>query len=131
MKLRLITLLSIFVFVATVATAQTPQQEVNLNDMTFVRQSFVRNFYNSQKVMSQINMDGTDLFLKNSANIIIERSTIVPKLSQEGRTLRIGADKEGASATLRVGAFHPYLCYEAEFSALIENDEAGITFYPN
>ena len=131
MKLRLITLLSIFVFVATVATAQTPQQEVNLNDMTFVRQSFVRNFYNSQKVMSQINMEGTDLFLKNSANIIIERSTIAPKLSQEGRTLRIGADKEGASATLRVGAFHPYLCYEATFGEVDKTDVVGITFYPN
>ena len=54
------------------AVAQKPQQSVKLEDMTFVRQSFVRNFYNSSKVMSQINMEGTNLFLPNSANIIIE-----------------------------------------------------------
>ena len=70
MKLRLTTLLSLVAFFAISASAQTPQREVNLNDMTFVRQSFVRNFYNSQKVMSQINMEGTELFLKNSANIV-------------------------------------------------------------
>ena len=30
--------------------AQTPQDEVSLTDMTFVRQSFIRNFYNLRKV---------------------------------------------------------------------------------
>ena len=131
MKLKLITLLSLGLFFAISASAQTPRNEVNLNEMTFVRQSFVRNFYNSQKVMSQINMEGTDLFLKNSANIIIEHATTAPKLVQEGRTLHIGAEKEGASATLRVGAFHPYLCYDATFSDIDKNEAVGIVFYPN
>ena len=101
--------------------------EVDLTKMTFVRQSFVRNFYTSQKVMSQINMEGTDLFLPNSANLIVEGT---PSLKQSGRTLGISTE-QGSASTIRVGAFHPYLCYEAEFSALSENEEAGITFYPN
>ena len=107
--------------------AQKPIAEVDLTKMTFVRQSFVRNFYTSQKVMSQINMAGTDLFLPNSANLIVEGT---PSLEQSGRTLDISTEQDSAS-TIRVGAFHPYLCYEAEFSALSENEEAGITFYPN
>lgn len=131
MKLKLTTLFSLFAILAISASAQTPQNEVNLNEMTFVRQSFVRNFYNSQKVMSQINMEGTDLFLKNSANIVVEHSTIAPKLTQDGRTLLIGAGKDGTSATLRVGAFHPYLCYDATFSGVDKNEEVGIIFYPN
>lgn len=131
MKLRLTTLLSLVAFLAISASAQTPQREVNLNDMTFVRQSFVRNFYNSQKVMSQINMEGTELFLKNSANIVIERSTVAPKLTQDGRTLLIGAGNEGSSAILRVGAFHPYLGYEVTFSEVGKGEVVGIAFYPN
>ena len=59
-------------FLSANISAQTPQKSVNLEDMTFVRQSFVRNFYSSNKIMSQINMEGTDLFLPNSANLIIE-----------------------------------------------------------
>lgn len=131
MKLRLTTLLSLVAFLAISASAQTPQREVNLNDMTFVRQSFVRNFYNSQKVMSQINMEGTELFLKNSANIVVERSTVAPKLTQEGRTLLVEAGNEGSSAILRVGAFHPYLGYEVTFSEVGKGEVVGIAFYPN
>ena len=131
MKLRLTTLLSLVAFLAISASAQTPQREVNLNDITFVRQSFVRNFYNSQKVMSQINMEGTELFLKNSANIIIERSEVAPKLTQDGRTLLVEAGNESASAILRVGAFHPYLGYEVTFSEVGKGEVGGIAFYPN
>ena len=131
MKLRLTTLLSLVAFLAISASAQTPQREVNLNDMTFVRQSFVRNFYNSQKVMSQINMEGTELFLKNSANIIIERSEVAPKLTQDGRTLLVEAGNESSSAILRVGAFHPYLGYEVTFSEVGKGEVVGIAFYPN
>ena len=105
--------------------AQCPMAEVNLSDMTFVRQSFVRNFYSSHKVMSQINMEGTDLFLPNSANLIIEGE---PTLTQQGRTLHIAS---AAASTIRVGAFHPYLCYEATLSDLQNTEEAGIVFYPN
>ena len=106
--------------------AQKPMAEVDLTKMTFIRQSFVRNFYTSQKVMSQINMEGTNLFLPNSANLIVEGT---PTLTQHGRTLNIATEQ--GPATIRVGAFHPYLCYEAEFSELNNGDEAGITFYPN
>ena len=131
MKLRRFVTLLLIVSAVFSASAQRPANEVNLNDITFVRQSFVRNFYNSQKVMSQINMEGTDLFLKNSANIIVEHATSAPELVQKGRTLHIGASKEGTSATLRVGAFHPYLCYDAMFGNLDKNEEVGIIFYPN
>ena len=131
MKLRRFVTLLLIVSAVFSASAQRPANEVNLNDITFVRQSFVRNFYNSQKVMSQINMEGTDLFLKNSANIVVEHATSAPELVQEGRTLHIGASKEDTSATLRVGAFHPYLCYDAIFDNLDKNEEVGIIFYPN
>ena len=131
MNFRTIPLLALLCFAAVSVSAQTPQNSVNLNEITFVRQSFVRNFYSSQKVMSQINMEGTDLFLKNSANLVIEHSKVAPTLTQDGRTLHIGAGKEGASATIRVGAFHPYLCYEATFSAIDKSEEVGIIFYPN
>ena len=89
MKLKPLFLISALFLTAAIVTAQTPQGSVNLNEMTFVRQSFVRNFYNSQKVMSQINMEGTDLFLKNSANIVVEHSAGAPKLVQDGRTLKL------------------------------------------
>jgi hypothetical protein len=118
--------------ITSYALAQKPQQSVTLEEMTFVRQSFVRNFYNLSKVMSQINMEGTNLFLPNSANIIVEnRGQALPTLKQEGRKLLISSDKTDAAATLRVGAFHPYLCYEAEFESLDSQDMAGIEFYPN
>ena len=123
MRRNLITLIAL-VWCACVM-AQRPTAHVNLHDMTFVRQSFVRNFYSSHKIMSQINMEGTDLFLPNSANLIVEGE---PTLSQQGRTLNI-ASKE--ASTIRVGAFHPYLCYEAILSDIQSGDEAGITFYPN
>ena len=115
------------------ASAQKPQQSVKLEDMTFVRQSFVRNFYTSNKIMSQINMEGTNLFLANSANIIVENRGITntPAIKQQGRTLRITSTDAAGAATLRVGAFHPYLCYEVEFAEMDSNDAAGIEFYPN
>lgn len=113
------------------AMAQRPMTEVDLTQMTFVRQSFVRNFYTSQKVMSQINMQGTDLFLPNSANLIVESIGPTPTLRQEGSRLDITAESEASQTTIRVGAFHPYLCYEVQFSALDGSDGAGIEFYPN
>lgn len=110
--------------------AQTPQTEVDLSSMTFVRQAFERNFYNLRKVVSQINMEGTNLMLPNSANLIVENAAFAPTLTQIGRTLDISTE-QGSASTIRVGAFHPYLCYEAEFSALNNDEEAGIIFYPN
>ena len=131
MKRILLTIVAL-IGITSYALAQKPQQSVTLEEMTFVRQSFVRNFYNSSKVMSQINMEGTNLFLPNSANIIVEnRGQASPTLKQEGRKLLISSDKTDAAATLRVGAFHPYLCYEAEFESLDSQDMAGIEFYPN
>ena len=120
-------------FLSANISAQTPQKSVNLEDMTFVRQSFVRNFYSSNKIMSQINMEGTDLFLPNSANLIIENrgSADLPTFKQNGRTLDITSAQEASAATIRVGAFHPYLCYEVRFSDMNTGDTAGIEFYPN
>ncbi len=110
--------------------AQKPQAEVDLATMTFVRQAFERNFYNLRKVVSQINMEGTNLVLPNSANLVVENATHAPTLKQNGRTLEISAE-QGTASTIRVGAFHPYLCYEASFSAINSGEEAGIIFYPN
>ena len=112
------------------AMAQRPAMEVDLAKMTFVRQSFVRNFYTSNKVMSQINLEGTDLFLPNSANLIVESKNGAPTLTQQGRELKISSE-QASESVIRVGAFHPYLCYEAVIGGLGENEEAGIAFYPN
>ena len=103
-----------------------PADSLSLTSMTFVRQSFARNFYNSSKVMSSINMDGARLFLPDAA------STEAVTMRQEGRTLLLGtpADRRAAS-TLRVGAFHPYLCYEARFSGVDDGETAGIDFAAN
>ena len=114
MKRNIYTIITaLLVSIISPVAAQTPEKEVKLGDMTFVRQSFVRNFYTSAKVMSQINMEGTNLFLQNSANIIIESHDAQPQLKQMGRKLHIMAKDSTVDATLRVGAFHPYLCYEA------------------
>ena len=132
MKRFLLTTLAILGIISF-SQAQKPQQSVKLEDMTFVRQSFVRNFYTSNKVMSQINMEGTNLFLPNSANIIIEgRGTAaLPQIKQQGRRLLVASAEAKEAATLRVGAFHPYLCYEAQFAELDPTDAAGIEFYAN
>ena len=132
MKRFLLTTLAILGIISF-SQAQKPQQSVKLEDMTFVRQSFVRNFYTSNKVMSQINMEGTNLFLHNSANIIIENrgTAALPQIKQQGRTLLVVSDEANEAATLRVGAFHPYLCYEAQFAELDPTDAAGIEFYAN
>lgn len=128
----------IFATIATLVTttavlAQQPKESVKLEDMTFIRQSFVRNFYTSNKVMSQINMEGTNLFLPNSANIIVEKrgTATTPTLKQQGRALHISSVDTTSAATLRVGAFHPYLCYEVQFADMDSGDVAGIEFYPN
>ncbi|MBO5984213.1 MAG: hypothetical protein J6P90_04230, partial [Rikenellaceae bacterium] len=81
MKRTLLTAIALLWGVCSMA--QRPMEEVNLSDMTFVRQSFVRNFYTSHKVMSQINMEGTDLFLPNSANLIVESKNGEPTLTQK------------------------------------------------
>ena len=113
------------------AAAQTPATEVSLTDMTFVRQSFIRNFYNLRKIVSQINMEGTDLMLDNSANLIIENSLSQPQLKQQGRTLDISATQGDVNSIIRVGAFHPYFTYEVAIADLDPNDETGVAFYPN
>ena len=128
MKRIFITLL--FAVCSLPLVAQTPQAEVELTTMTFVRQAFERNFYNLRKVVSHLNMEGANLMLPNSANLIVESNGNTPTLTQNGRTLDISAE-QGTASTIRVGAFHPYLCYEAEFSALGNGEEAGIIFYPN
>lgn len=118
----------------SVAVAQQPADSVSLTSMTFVRQSFVRNFYNSSKVMSRINMDGTRLFLPDAANIVVMDgdSARAVSMRQEGRTLVLGSTADDWSAsTLRVGAFHPYLCYEARFSGIEGDERIGIDFTDN
>lgn len=111
--------------------AQTPQDEVSLTDMTFVRQSFIRNFYNLRKVVSQINMEGTNLQLASAANLIVENDKSAATLKQEGRTLNISASEGDVASTIRVGAFHPYFTYEVSVADIDAGEQAGINFYPN
>ena len=111
--------------------AQKPQDEVSLTDLTFIRQSFIRNFYNLRKVVSQINMEGTNLQLEHSANLVIENHQSVAVVKQSGRTLRISAPDQAIASTVRVGAFHPYFTYEVTLSDIDTDEEAGINFYPN
>ena len=87
MKRTILTLLALICSLPL--AAQRPQAEVDLRQMTFVRQSFVRNFYNLRKVVSQINMEGTELMLPNSANLVVESKGEAPMLKQKGRTLEI------------------------------------------
>lgn len=122
--MRRLTICGLLILCAAAASAQTPCNEVNLEEMTFVRQSFVRNFYNCSKVMSSINMDGTDLFLDNAANLIVEGDAV---LSQQGGRLLFRSESS-TDTRVRVGTFHPYLCYEAEFADVTVGDGAGITF---
>lgn len=107
--------------------AQTPSESVDLQDITFVRQNFDRNFYSDKIVTSRINLQGTDLFLENSANLVLEGKRPA-KLSQTGGRLDILSDSE---TVIRVGAFHPYWCYEVDFKDLALNSEAGICFWAN
>ena len=106
--------------------AQTPADKLDLSELTFVRQGFCRNFYNSSKVMSSLNMDGTDLYLPNSANLILSGEDPVAPV-QKGNTLTFN----GGRTVVRVGAFHPYLCYEASFSAVSAGAGVGISFTEN
>ena len=108
-------------------SGQTPVSELNLSDVTFVRQSFCRNFYNENKVMSRINMEGTDLFLKNAANLVVAADS-GDALKQDGNTLVF---KGAGTTTVRVGAFHPYLCYETSFSSVPAGAGVGMCFTEN
>lgn len=126
------TVRAIVFLVSCAASAQTPADSVDLASMTFVRQSMVRNFYNLSKVVSNINMEGTDLFLRDAANIVTLGEGDPPAMRQEGRILVVGGGKDkSAAATLRVGAFHPYLCYEAGFSDVGAHEFVGVDFAPN
>lgn len=122
------TILAILAAAASIAaSAQTPAEDVNLTDMTFVRQSFGRNFYNCGVTMSRIPLE-TPLFLDNSNCLVVEGGQ--PRLRQEEGTLVIEAGK-ACKSTIRAGAFHPYLCYETAFEGVGDDDEAGMSFYAN
>lgn len=109
--------------------AQKPMEKVDLATMTFVRQNFTRNFYSDHKVISELNMEGSDLKLENAANLNILSSGVLPAISQEGRQLVWEAlDGKAAWAIVRVGSFHPYLCYETTFETA-QGSETGISFF--
>ncbi len=124
---RRITTICAFAFAALPLFSQIPVSELSLGDLTFVRQSFDRNFYNDCKVMSRINMEGTDLFLNNAANLIVEADS-EGALEQDGNTLVF---KGTGKTFVRVGAFHPYLCYEVSFKAVPSGAGVGIGFTEN
>ena len=69
--------------------------------------------------------------MPNSANLIVESAGPAAAIEQQGRTLNIKASQGATATTIRVGAFHPYLTYEASFSGVDGAEAVGITFYPN
>lgn len=107
--------------------AQAPSESVSLPDLTFVRQNFVRNYYSTSILTSSIEMDGPDLFLPNSANLVLAGGS-PSGLKQDRGTLVFLQDD---MTVVRVGAFHPFFCYEADFRNLPISGKAGISFYAN
>lgn len=128
MKTKITALLSgILLFSAFPVGAQAPAEKVDLTEITFVRQNFVRNYYNTSILTSSINMDGPDLFLPNSANLVVCGEN-PSELKQEKAGLVFC---QNGQTMIRVGAFHPFYCYEAEFEAVPGSGAAGICFYAN
>ena len=113
------------------AIAQIPQQSVDLTRMTFVRQSSGRNFYNTSKTMSRLATDGAQLFLPNSADLITVGDGPRPTIVQQGRALVMNGGDTPSAATVRIGAFHPYLCYEVRFGDMSAGSRAGVDFFTN
>ena len=112
--------------------AQQPVDRQSLGSLTFVRQSFARNFYNTYKVMSALPMEAPRLLLPNSADVVLMDTTSAPTLAQRGRVLGVSGQSGAATAaTLRVGAFHPYLCYEASFSGMFGGSRVDIDLLSN
>ena len=109
------------------ATAQTPLEDVKLQEITFVRQNFDRNFYSDRILTSRLNMQGTDLFLANAENLVLSGRRPA-RLYQESGRLDILSDTE---TMIRVGAFHPYYCYDLDLKDLPSDSEAGICFWAN
>jgi len=120
-------LLSILTVFCLSAFAQKPAESLSLSDLTFVRQSFTRNFYNSSKTMASLNMEGTDLFLKNSNCLVLEGDN-QSKLVQSGNTLVFSGE---GKTSVRVGSFHPYLSYETSWASIPDGSSVGIGFWEN
>lgn len=124
---KYLTILFSFILLSLCVAAQIPSRDVNLSELTFVRQNFSRNYYSSSILTSKLNLKGTDLFLNNSANLIISGSK-PSELKQDGEKLTIVQNGE---TIIRVGALHPFYCYESVFESIPKNGEAGICFYSN
>ena len=105
-------------FVGLEVFSQVPCQDLTLSDITFVRQNFKRNFYSDGIVTSELNLNGTDLFLDCADNLIVSEGT---ELHQESDALVFDS-----AGRVRIAAFHPYYCYEAVFEG-----NGGIVFYAN
>lgn len=128
LKTKITALLSgILLFSAFPVGAQAPAEKVDLTEITFVRQNFVRNYYDTSILTSSISMDGPDLFLPNSANLVVGGED-PSELKQENGKLVFCQDGQ---TIVRVGAFHPFYSYEADFDAVPPTGSVGICFFAN
>lgn len=125
--MKKIALLPILAALSLSASAQKPVGSLSLGDLTFVRQSFTRNFYNSSKTIASLNMEGTDLFLENSNCLVVEGEN-PSALRQDGNTLVFSGS---GKTSVRVGSFHPYLAYESSWTGIRKGSAVGTGFWEN
>lgn len=112
--------------------AQQPVDRLSLGSLTFVRQSFARNFYNTYKVMSALPMEPPPAPAAQLGRRGADGYHLGPHPGQRGCVLGVSGQSGAATAaTLRVGAFHPYLCYEASFSGMFGGSRVDIDLLSN
>lgn len=119
------TILTIAVaFFACMACAQLPP----VQDVEFVRKSFIRNYYNLRIPYARINMRGTHLFMEHASNLIVTQlGKTDAGLSQDFDRLVISAGKGQTETLVRCSDFNPFLCYEVGFDNI--QGEQGLAFY--
>ncbi len=106
----------------------TLAQPTDIEHMTFVRRSFVRNYYNLRQPYAQINLRGTHLLEEHANNLVVTRLKGDVSLRQQyGRLIIEGVSQAspqppptgggvGGECIIRCSDFNPFLCYEASFA---------------
>lgn len=102
-------------------------QSQGIENATFVRRSFVRNYYNLSQPYAGINMKGTDLFEENANSLVTTHLKGTARIWQTYGALHLQADDD-AETIVRCSDFNPFLCYEVDIDSM-DGGEAGATFY--
>ncbi|MBQ6651851.1 MAG: GtrA family protein [Prevotella sp.] len=109
-------------------------QGTGIEDLTFVRRSFVRNYYNLRQPYAQINLRGTHLLEEHANNLVVNRLGGNVTLRQQYGKLMVEGSETGGECMIRCSDFNPFLCYEAGIASLPDSTEGtssemGICFY--